>query len=140
MPHCAETGAGAKARPSLRVVWRGLGVMLVGLGFCGAFVPLMPTTVFLILAAACFARSSPRLEAWLLDHPQFGSTLRAWRADRAVPHRAKLAACLGMAVGYGLFWLAVRPGLWPALIVAVVMAACALFVVTRPSPGARHGL
>lgn len=125
---------------SLRTGWLVLGLILVGLGFVGAFVPLMPTTIFLILAAACFTRSSPRLEGWLLNHPRFGATLRAWRAEGAVPRRAKIAACLGMAAGYGLFWLVVRPGLWLGLAVAAVMAACALFVVSRPSPGDRDGV
>ncbi|MND58812.1 Inner membrane protein YbaN [compost metagenome] len=127
-------------RRSVRAGWLVLGFGFVGLGFIGAFVPLMPTTIFLILAAACFTRSSPRLEAWLLNHPRFGPTLRAWRAEGAVPRRAKIAACLGMALGYGLFWLAVRPGLWLGLAVASVVAACALFVVSRPSPGGRNGV
>ena len=65
---------------------------------------------------------------------------RSWRAEGAVSRRGKIAACLGMAVGYGLFWLTVRPGLWLGLAVALVMAACALFVVSRPSPGGRDGV
>lgn len=127
-------------RRSVRLGWLVLGLMFVALGFVGAFVPLMPTTIFLILAAACFTRSSPRLEAWLLNHPRFGPALRAWRAERAVPRRAKIAACLGVTIGYGLFWMAARPGLWLGLAVAVVMAACALFVVSRPSPGGGDGV
>jgi len=127
-------------RRSVRAGWLVLGLIFVGLGFVGAFVPLMPTTIFLILAAACFARSSPRLEAWLLNHSRFGSALRAWQAEGAVSRRGKIAACLGMAVGYGLFWLTVRPGLWLGLAVAVVMAACALFVASRPAPGGRDGV
>lgn len=127
-------------RRSVRLGWLVLGLMFVALGFVGAFVPLMPTTIFLILAAACFTRSSPRLEAWLLNHPRFGPALRAWRAERAVPRRAKIAACLGVTIGYGLFWMAARPGLWLGLAVAVVMAACALFVISRPSPGGGGGV
>lgn len=138
MPPFAEAEIGM-GRRSVRAGWLVLGLVFAGLGFVGAFVPLMPTTIFLILAAACFTRSSPRLEAWLLNHPRFGPGLRAWRAEGAVPRRAKVAACLGMAVGYGLFWLAVRPGLWPGLAVAAVVTACALFVVSRPSPGGRDG-
>ncbi len=64
----------------MRIMYFGLGWVMVALGVIGLVMPLMPGTVFLIIAAACFARSSPRLEAWLLDHPKFGKSLRDWRA------------------------------------------------------------
>ena len=117
-----------------RGVWLALGLICVALGFIGAVVPLMPTTVFLILAAGCFARSSPRLEAWLLDHPRFGPTLRAWRRDRAIPRAAKVMACLGMTTGLALFWWGAHPH-WPLLLlVAMILGLCAAYVVSRPSP------
>ncbi|QPC42828.1 YbaN family protein [Kaustia mangrovi] len=113
-----------------------LGLAMLALGLLGVFLPLLPTTIFLILAAWFFGRSSPRLEAWMLDHPRFGPTLKAWRDEGAVPVRGKVAACLGMAAGYGLFWLSVRPGWLLACVVAVFMISCAAYVVTRPEPGA----
>lgn len=119
---------------ALRWVWVVTGWLFVALGVIGAMLPLMPTTIFIILAAGCFARSSPRLEAWLLHHPRFGPTLRAWWAEGAIPRGGKVAACVGIAVGYGLFWWSVRPDLIVDLIVAVVLAACAAFIVTRPAP------
>ncbi|MFT4251413.1 MAG: YbaN family protein, partial [Caulobacter sp.] len=114
-----------------RGIWLAMGLACVALGFVGAVVPLMPTTVFLIMAAACFARSSPKLEAWLLDHPRFGPTLRAWRRDRAIPPTAKLMACGGMAAGLAAFWWGAHPR-WPLLlIVAAVIGLCAAYVVSR---------
>jgi len=110
-----------------------LGSALVALGFVGAFLPLLPTTPFLILAAGCFARSSPRLEAWLLNHPQFGPVLTNWRERGAIPRKAKTLACCGMAIGFALFWWASKPGLLLAAGVAVVMAGAAAFVLSRPS-------
>jgi uncharacterized membrane protein YbaN (DUF454 family) len=117
-----------------RVSYFCLGWLMVALGFIGAFVPLMPTTVFLILASWFFARSSPRLEAWLLGHPRFGATLRAWHETGAVPRGAKVMACIGMTAGFVLFCIGAHPGLWLALLVAGVMLASALYVVSRPSP------
>ena len=117
-----------------RTVWLMLGLLLVCVGVVGIFVPLLPTTDFLILALPCFARSSPRLEAWLLNHPRFGAPLRAWREQRAIPQRGKILACFGIAMGYGLFWLVARPGLAMASVVGFVMIASAAWIVTRPLP------
>jgi hypothetical protein len=115
-----------------RSVFLVLGLAFTGLGIVGAFLPLLPTTVFLIVAAACFARSSPRLEAWILEHRQFGPLVQAWRENGAIPPRAKALAVAGMSLGYLGFYLGARPGLPLALVVAVLMAACAAFVLSRP--------
>jgi hypothetical protein len=117
-----------------RWTWFVAGWLFVGLGIVGALLPLLPTTIFIILAAGCFARSSPRLETWLLRHPRFGPTLRAWRAEGAIPRRGKVAACLGMAVGYALFWSSMQPGLFVDVAVAIALAGCAAFILSRPTP------
>lgn len=109
-----------------------LGCLFLLLGFIGALLPVMPTTIFLILAAWCFGRSSPRLEAWMLDHQRFGPVLRDWREHGAMPRRAKWLACTGMAIGYAVFWLGAQPASWLALAVAVAMLACAAWIVARP--------
>ncbi len=120
-----------------RAGYRAAGLVFFGLGIVGALLPVMPTTVFLILAAFCFGRSSPRLEAWLLDHPRFGAPLRAWREERAIPTRAKVFAVAGMVFGYGLFLLTAHPGPVAILGVAAFMLAGAAFVLSRPQPGWR---
>ncbi|MBZ6382220.1 YbaN family protein [Sphingomonas sanguinis] len=124
---------GSRVRRAIRFGWLALGVFCVGLGIVGALLPLMPTTIFLILAAGCFARSSPRLEAWLLDHPRFGPTLRAWRRDGAMSRRAKGMACGGMAIGYAIFLLTARSNAILAVVVAFVMIGCATYIGTRPN-------
>jgi len=116
-----------------RALWLALGWLFVLLGFVGAFLPLMPTTIFLILAVGCFARSSPQLEAWLLDHPRFGPSLRAWRENGAITRKGKLLACAGMALGYAIFWFTARPGLTVDVVVALALAGCAAFVLSRPT-------
>ncbi|MFT3968464.1 MAG: YbaN family protein [Sphingobium sp.] len=119
-----------------RAVWLVIGLALVSIGFVGIFVLLLPTTDFLLLALPCFARSSPRMEAWLLNHPRFGPGLRAWRRNGAVPKRAKIMAWIGMGVGYALFWLHVRPGAPLALGVGAFMLFWAIWIARRPEPGA----
>lgn len=116
-----------------RWVYLACGLVFTALGIVGAFLPLMPTTIFLILAAGCFARSSPRLEAWLLDHAQFGPTLRAWRENGAIPPRAKAFAVVGMAAGFAVFFAAAHPAPLLAAGVGAALAACAAFVLSRPS-------
>ena len=66
-------------------------------------------------------------------HRQFGPMLRAWREHGAIPVKAKAFACIGMSIGYALFWWGHRPGLPLALAVAAVMVAGAAFVLSRPS-------
>jgi len=77
------------ARGPLRWLLLGLGWLFVALGVAGALLPVLPTTPFILLAAACFARSSERFYAWLLDNRIFGPLIRDWRTHRAIPRRAR---------------------------------------------------
>lgn len=82
-----------------RLLWLLAGLASLVLGFVGIFVPLLPTTPFVLLAAFCFSRGSSRCEHWLLTHRLFGPMVRDWRANRAVPLRAKQVASVMMALG-----------------------------------------
>ncbi|ATI80485.1 YbaN family protein [Sphingobium yanoikuyae] len=134
--HRAEVSRRSRA---IRAGWLVAGLLLIAVGFVGIFVPLLPTTDFLLLALPCFARSSPRLEAWLLDHPRFGASIRAWREKRAILRRAKVMACLGMTVGYVLFILHVRPSLPWAIGLGFVMLFWAIWITRRPEPASPSG-
>lgn len=115
----------------VRAVYLVIGLSCVGLGVIGAFLPVVPTTPFMILAAAMFAKSSARLERWLLEHPRFGPPLRAWRAHRVIPMRVKLISWGSMLASLGLMALT---GRWYAVgAAAVVMAIGAIYVARCPS-------
>ena len=76
----------------VRWFWIGLGFFFVALGFIGAFVPVMPSTVFFIIAAWCFSRGSERWLQWLLALPTVGPLVRDYREGKGMPARAKLIA------------------------------------------------
>ncbi|MET0294704.1 MAG: YbaN family protein [Phenylobacterium sp.] len=126
-----EPSAPASSRAQV-LLFRALGFAALGLAAVGAVLPLMPTTVFLILAAGAFARGSPALRARLDRHPRFGPLLRDWEARQAIPPRAKWLASAGMAAGFGLVvW---RSSGWVVPAVAgVALALCASYVLSRPS-------
>lgn len=115
-----------------RIAYAGLGLMCVGLGVLGAFLPVLPTTPFLLVALWAFARSSKRLETWLLNHPRFGPRLRAWRRHRVVPLPVKLTAWGSMV---GSLTLMTLGGMSPLAIggAASVMAIGAVYVARCPS-------
>ncbi len=75
-----------------RVVWVFGGIVCVAVGTIGVVVPGLPSTVFFIAAAACFSRSSPRLEAWVLSLPKIGPAVRDYRAGLGMPRNAKIVA------------------------------------------------
>ena len=96
----------------LKPVYFAGGVISVALGLAGIPLPLLPTVPFFILAAFCFARSSPALERRLLDHPRFGPSIRLWRERGAISRRGKRASALAFTASVALsFWLAPWP--WP---------------------------
>lgn len=128
----ARAGRRARKRALIRALWLVVGLFFTGLGFVGLFLPVLPTVPFLIVAAAAFARSSRRLEAWLLEHRQFGPLIRAWRETGAIPRRAKLLAGAGSLTGLGVFVVLREPTLWQGLGVGGLIAAGLSYVFTRP--------
>lgn len=117
----------------MRLVFLILGWFFVALGVIGAFLPILPTTPFLLLAVGCFARSSPKLEAWLMNHKTFGPPLKNWRERGAISKRAKITAISLMTLSYIGFWFGSHPPAWLAALVAALMIAPAIFMLTRPN-------
>ncbi|MFB9948878.1 YbaN family protein [Rhizobium puerariae] len=131
-----ETDLKMPRRFPVRAIYLALGSVMLLLAFIGMLLPIMPTTIFLILAAWFFGRSSPRLEAWLLQHPRFGKTLRSWRDEGAIPARIKMVAIAGMLCGYLIFFVTAFPGPRLAIPVGIFILGCAAFILTRPEPRA----
>jgi len=110
-----------------------LGWLFFTLGFVGAFLPVLPTTPFMLLALACFSRGSEKLHTWLYNHPRFGETLQNWEQHRVIPIKAKITAVflISLSALYLIFFSTI-----PEIAVIsslIIMFGAATFVVTRKS-------
>jgi len=118
-----------------RAFWFGVGCLALACGVLGAVLPLLPTTPFLLVATYAFARSSPRLHAWITTHPHFGPPVLHWNTEGAITRKAKILAVSVMAITFGLS--VVMGASWTILAIQAVVLGCAAgFVVSRPSPAA----
>ena len=113
--------------------WRSLVVIFVILGFIGALLPGMPTTVFLILAAWAASKGWPQMDAWLLNHPKYGPTLRAWRENGTVPRKAKWFASVMMLVS-AILMLFTNAPLLVKVFTNLTMLAVSIWLWKRPEP------
>ena len=85
----------ASTRSKIKIfLWKVTGVFCVGLAILGAILPILPTTVFLIMATGCFAKSSPRMQRKLLNNKTFGPLIHEWQQHRSIPRKAKRIALL----------------------------------------------
>jgi hypothetical protein len=123
-----------------RWVFTALGFLALGLGGIGVVLPVLPTTPFVLLAAACFARSSPRFHGWLLRSRAFGPMIRRWQAERCVSRETKMVAIglivvtFALSIGLAVSHPAARAGL-------AALGAGAIVVIARlpPCVGERRG-
>ena len=109
-----------------------IGLVCVGLGVVGVFLPVLPTTPFLLISLWAFSKSSARLERWLLEHKRFGPRLVAWRTNRVIPLPAKLAAWGSMIASLTLMIVTGRSVIAIAG-AAGVMSIGAIYVASKPS-------
>lgn len=108
------------------------------LAVLGVFLPVLPATPFVLLAAACFARGSERFHDWLMSHPRLGPIVHDWQRHRSIPLRAKILAI-------AMMWISLPTTAWllrakPAfsiavLAIGVVATAYLLYLPTRPRGG-----
>lgn len=125
--HCSPSGPRRD-----RLMLKALGLGAAALAVAGVALPILPTTPFVLLSAWAFARSSPRLEAWLRNHPRLGPPLRAWEDRRAIPRGAKAVAAISLPVS-GMMVHAAGAGLVITAVVGVGLACVGGWVLSRPS-------
>jgi uncharacterized membrane protein YbaN (DUF454 family) len=124
----------------LRWLLLATGLAFVGLAALGAVLPVLPTVPFLLVAAACFARSSTRFYRWLLSNRLFGPLIRDWRETRTIPLRAKLSAITLVALVGGssvLFYIA-NP--WVKLGVGAILIGLIGFLLGLPTASRQSDL
>ncbi|MCD1126928.1 DUF454 family protein [Jinshanibacter sp. LJY008] len=108
-----------------------LGWLAMGLACLGVILPVLPTTPFLLLAAWCFARSSPRFHYWLLYRSWFGPYLRYWQIYRGLPPGVKSKAILLIVITFALsLWLVSL--LWVRVLLLVILLVLLVFMLRLP--------
>ena len=123
----------AQQKSLLHYALIGLGWAFVAIAVVGIFLPVLPTTPFVLLALWCFARSSRRFHDWLYHHPRLGSFARAWREHQVIPVQAKLLAVTMMTLSQLYVVFVVRIDWYWALAMGLTLLAVACWIVTRPS-------
>ena len=110
-----------------------LGWTFFGIGFAGAFLPVLPTTPFMLVSLWCFSRSSPRFHDWLYSHKFFGPPLQQWSEHRVIPRSAKIVAVFFMTTGLIYIYYFADLPLWVTLLtLAIILYGC-WFILTKPS-------
>lgn len=122
-------------RRASRYLYLLAGSLFCALGIIGMLLPLMPTTVFMLLALACLGRGSPDLAQALLHHRWLGAPLRHWQAERCIPPRLQFVACLSMVGGFVLLASRAPDTLLLCLACVLIMAGMASVLLQASRPG-----
>lgn len=119
----------------MRWVYGFLGCVALALGVLGVFLPLLPTTPFVLVSAFFFAKSSERLHQWLITHPWFSESIRNWEERGAIPVYAKILSSSMMSVSVGVlcwrYWH--TPQQWLAITAGAICLSTAVWIWRRPS-------
>ncbi len=123
----------AQRRSSVRWGYLAIGWLAVATGAVGFVLPVLPSTVFFLIALWAFSRGSSRFENWLFNHRLFGPTLQAWRRHRVIPAKAKLLALTCMSASLLFLIFVVADGWVLPLAVALIMAVAVAIIFRYPS-------
>ncbi len=117
----------------IRGIYLCLGLLMTTLGVIGAFVPVLPTTPFLLIACWAFGQSSPALANRLRNHPRFGYYLTAWETQRVIPLRAKWLASTMMSLAACYLVFISRVPIWASVPAVLLMTVGAVYIWSKPS-------
>ncbi len=116
-----------------RFIFLVMGLFFVGLGIVGIFLPILPTTPFMIIALGCFARGSQTLHDWLYNHRLFGPSLQTWDEHRVIPPIAKIFAVAAMGISFFFMVTMTEAPFVSIMCAAVTIAYGAWYVLSKPS-------
>lgn len=109
------------------------GLLCIALGIVGVFLPVLPTTPFMLLAAACFARSSPRFHSALLNSKMFGPIIQQWQTQRSIPKKAKQQAIFLIVVAFTVSIVFFVQDIVIRVLLVVIAAGLIGFLLRLPS-------
>ena len=115
----------------MRLAWTAAGTVFLAIGIAGVILPMLPGTVFLFIASACFLRGSDRLHNWLHQHPLFGRQLRIFKGEEPMPLRSKIMAISAM-------WIAVAISVMTTQILWLQITLVALAIIGTGFIGLRR--
>lgn len=106
-----------------------VGVISVGLGILGIFLPLLPTTCFLLLAATCFIRSSDRCYQWLINHRWFGSYIKTYLEQKRIPKKVKIGALIMLWTVIGISFVLIN-NIWVRIVLLMVVCGVSIHIAS----------
>jgi uncharacterized membrane protein YbaN (DUF454 family) len=122
-----------EAMVMVRLLWVALAALSFAVGFLGLFLPLLPTTEFMLAAVYCASRGSPRFEAWIRSRRYVGPLLENWEKEKAIPRRAKFVAVGMIFASMVMILLHLGEG-WLRWAIVAMLVVVAVWLVTRPEP------
>ena len=120
-------------KPLNKYLFLSIGLICMALGFVGVFLPILPTTPFMILAAFCFSKSSERLHNWLLERPHIGKLILDWQNDGVIRKKAKVASTLVIVPLFSYTLIFVQVSVFVKVLLVLIGLGVLYFIWSRPS-------
>ena len=120
-------------KPFNKYLFLSIGLICMALGFLGVFLPILPTTPFMILAAFCFSKSSERLHNWLLERPHIGKLILDWQNDGVIRKKAKVASTLVIVPLFSYTLIFVQVSIFVKVLLVLIGLGVLCFIWSRPS-------